>query len=248
MLTTAEEESLVRHVKNRSRCLQGMSQKQVEDVVLSILRTREQVNKKGGRRFIALSSVAKAALRKKKVSRSFFIRLRTKYPELRMKVPRKVDINRGFNVTREMATEYLDDLAAEVNDAGIGNLVEVELGVWNGPLDPTRIIVHDETPQFINHGDSSYTTTNVFEVAGERCETLTKSNPFSNIAGDTLCTQVIFSGAGLTSQMAPESTEKIPNLLVTVNKSGVSDHETLLAAYNEIDRALTEKERSLVRS
>ena len=47
--------------------------------------------------------------------------LRTKYPELKMKVPKKAEINRGFNVTRSMAKEYLDDLAAEINFAGIGD-------------------------------------------------------------------------------------------------------------------------------
>ena len=119
-----------------------------------------------------------------------------------------------------MAIEYLDDLAAEVNDAGIGKLNYVEPRVWEGPLDPTRIVFY-ETPQFINHGDSSYTTTKVFRVVGERCETLAKSNresvtvhPFSSLDGDTVCTQVIFSGAGLTSQTAPESTDNIKNLLV----------------------------------
>ena len=147
-----------------------------------------------------------------------------------------------------MAIEYLDDLAAEVNDAGIGKLNYVEPGVWEGPLDPTRIVFHDETSQFINHGDSSYTTTKVFGVVGERCETLAKSNresvtahPFSSLDGDTVCTQVIFSGAGLTSQMAPESTDNIKNSLVPVNKSGVSDHDTLLSAYQQLDRVLAEK-------
>ena len=166
-----------------------------------------------------------------------------------MKGPKKVDINRGFNVTRSTAVEYLDDLAKEINHAGVGQLTYVEPGVWDGPIDATQIILHDETPQFINHWDSSYTTTEVFGVAGERCETLTKSNwesvtihPFSNLAGETLCTQVIFSGAGLTNQMTPEATENIQNLLVSVNKSGVSDHQTLLDAYKEVDRVLMLKE------
>ena len=148
-----------------------------------------------------------------------------------------------------MAVEYIDDLAAEINHAGIGQLEKVEPGVWDGTIDATCIICHDETPQFINHGDSSYTTTKVFGVAGERSETLTKSNresvtvhPFSNLAGEMLCLQVIFSGAGLTNQMAPEASEKIPNMLVTVNKSGVSDHNTLLDAYKLVDSVLTEKE------
>ena len=109
-------------------------------------------------------------------------------------------------------------------------------------------MVHDETPQMINHGDSSFTKTRVFGVCGERCETLTKSNrdcvtvqPFSNLAGETLVTQVIFYGACLTSHMAPASTNNIPNLLVSANKAGVTNHETLLSAYKELDRELTKE-------
>ena len=249
LLTAQEEASLVRYIKNRSRCLQGMNDRQVEEVVLRILSTREAINKQGGRKFQKMSHAAKSALNKKKVSRSFFLTLRSKYPELKKKVPKKVDINRGFNVTEEMAIEYLDDLAAEINEAGIGRLEYAGPGVWNGPIDARRILFHDETPQMINHGDSSYTTTKVFGVSAERCETLIKSNrecvtvqPFSNLAGETLCTQVIFSGGGLTSHMAPEATSNIPNLLVSVNKSGVTDHETLLSAYQELDRELMEKD------
>ena len=93
-----------------------------------------------------------------------------------MKVPRKVDVNRGFNVTKEMAVEYLGDLAEEINLTGIGQLEYAGPGVWNSPIDTRRIVVHDETPQMIKHGDSSYTTTKVFGVAGERCKTLVKSN------------------------------------------------------------------------
>ena len=102
-----------------------------------------------------------------------------KYPSLKMKVPRKVDVNRGFNVTKEMAAEYLDDLAEEINWTGIGQLEYAGPGVWNGPIDMRRIVVHDETPQMINHGDSLYTTTKVFGVAGERCETLV--SPIENV-------------------------------------------------------------------
>ena len=38
----------MRYLANRSRCLDGMNDTQVEEVVLRILETREAVNKKGG--------------------------------------------------------------------------------------------------------------------------------------------------------------------------------------------------------
>ena len=134
LLITDEENSLVRYIKNVC-CLQGMSATQVEDVVLHILRTREKINKKGGRKLKALSPSANMALQKKKVSRSFFLRLQTTYPDLKVKVPKKVDLNCGFNVMKEMAVEYLDDLAAEINLSGIGQLKYVGPGVHNGPID-----------------------------------------------------------------------------------------------------------------
>ena len=73
--------------------------KETEKVVLDILKVRNEVNKLGGRKFVALSKNAKNAILLKKISRSFFRRLRTKYPELKMSAPRKVDVNRGLNVT-----------------------------------------------------------------------------------------------------------------------------------------------------
>ena len=209
-------------------------------MLLNIVKTREAVNKKGGRSF-RLSKVAKDAVKNKKGSRSFFSQLRTKYPQLKLKTRKKVDINRGFNVSK--------DMAKDINVLGIGNLECESSGVHNGHIDVDRVIVHDETPQFVNHGDTKYTSTKVFGLVGERCETLTKTNrecvtvqPFSNLAGHTLVTQVIFADAGLSSHMAPESTKNISNLLVSVNKSGVTDHDTLLAAYKELDIILSEKE------
>ena len=41
--------------------------------------------------------------------------------------------------------------------------------------------------------------------------------------------------------MAPEPTKKIPNLLIFVNQSGVSDGTTLLDTYKELDMVLMEQ-------
>ena len=51
--------------------------------------------------------------------------------------------------------------------------------------------------------------------------------------------QVIFSGSGMTSHMCPESAaEKIENLIISVNESGCSTGETLLAAYKELTKVI----------
>ena len=54
--------------------------------------------------------------------------------------------------------------------------------------------------------------------------------------------QVLFGVTGITNQMAPaETVNKIQHLLVTTSESGVTDHKTLLAAYQEFDKYLTDK-------
>ena len=52
-----------------------------------------------------------------------------------MKQHKKVDVNRGLNCTRDMATFDLDQLAEETNHANIGELTYVEPGVWTGAID-----------------------------------------------------------------------------------------------------------------
>ena len=50
ILTEQEEESLVRFIKNRNRCLQSLSEKEVEKYALAILKVRILQNKKGGKK------------------------------------------------------------------------------------------------------------------------------------------------------------------------------------------------------
>ena len=54
--------------------------------------------------------------------------------------------------------------------------------------------------------------------------------------------QVIFSGSGLTSHMCPQSAaDKIPNLIISVNESSCTTGGTLLAAYQELGKIISEK-------
>ena len=55
-----------------------------------------------------------------------------------MKRPKKVDVNRGLDCTRHMATSHLDQLAKEINHANNGKLTYVEPGVWTGAIDLSR--------------------------------------------------------------------------------------------------------------
>ena len=208
---------------------------------------RKAVNKTGGRKRIPLSKAAKEIIARKKVGRSFWRRIHTQYPKLGKKKVNKVSVSRGLNCTRQMAIEYIDDLAKELIDTGIAkNLKQVQPGEWKGDIDVSRIWAHDETPQFISYTSSGKSRTLVLGCKGEDCAKLIKENrdcvtvqPFSSFQGDLAMCQVIFSGAGITSHMAPEVADtEIENLLVSVNESGVSDHKTLLAGYKTLDSVL----------
>ena len=83
---------------------------------------------------------------------------------------------------------------------------------------------------------------------------LTKENrecvmiqPFTNFKGDQALCQVIFSGSGHNSHMCPiVAKEKIPNLLISVNKSGYSDHKTLHAGQSNPKKKVLKGQMSLL--
>lgn len=66
ILTSDEERSIVQFVKNKNRCMQAVNKKELEKLILDVLRVRDYVNKKlkGGRKFIKLSTNARVALEK----------------------------------------------------------------------------------------------------------------------------------------------------------------------------------------
>ena len=93
--------------------------------MLNILRVRQKRNreKKKGvdnwNKYIPLSVNAKQALATKKVSCSFFRRFRAAHPEVKPKSQHKVSLKRGLCCMKEMAIEYLDELAWLLIEVGI---------------------------------------------------------------------------------------------------------------------------------
>ena len=65
-----------------------------------------------------------------------------------MKQPKKVDVNRGLNCNRDMATSHLDQLAEEINHADFGELTYVEPRVWTGAADLSRQVHSCTTRSF----------------------------------------------------------------------------------------------------
>ena len=151
-ILTNEEESVVRFVKNKNHCRQGINKKELTNLILDIVKIRDYANKKfkGGRRYSSLSVNAKRALQSGKLSRSFWKRWDTKYDNLRLKRQGIVSLNRAMNCTCDMASSHLDALAKELIDAGnFTSTKQVAPGVWTGQINTSRVFNHDETPQFI---------------------------------------------------------------------------------------------------
>ena len=63
ILTPDEERSIVEFIKNKNRCHQGVSRKQVGDLIVNVLKIRDYCNSKnrGGRKFVKLSQNAQEA-------------------------------------------------------------------------------------------------------------------------------------------------------------------------------------------
>ena len=59
---------IVQYVKNKNRCMQAINKKELEKLILDVLRVRDYTNRKlkGGRKFVKLSQNAKTALEKKR--------------------------------------------------------------------------------------------------------------------------------------------------------------------------------------
>ena len=96
-----------KYLVNRNRACQGLTDKEVEGVVLNILRVRQQIHRKGGRnRGAPLSQNAKHAIETNHIGKSFFRRFNTRYPQLKIKRQQKVSAKRGLRCTKETAIEY----------------------------------------------------------------------------------------------------------------------------------------------
>ena len=127
ILTDQEERCLVRFLINKNRACQGLNASQVSVVVLNILRVRNENNRRfrhgGWEKKTPLSESAKQALLKsKKVSRSFFRRLRAVHREVKPKHRHKVSVKRGLRCTEDMAIDYLDALAISTFDSSNFNI------------------------------------------------------------------------------------------------------------------------------
>ena len=154
VVTISEEKAMVRHIKNKNRCLQPINRKEVTRIIVNTLQIRRHVRAvTHGRVGKKLSRYAENVLAKKSLSKTFWKRFLVDHPDVTFKRPGNVSINRALNCTRKMAVGHLDNLADELIECGIMVAAEQSPpGSWNGNIELSRVFNHDETPQFVNYG------------------------------------------------------------------------------------------------
>lgn len=253
VLTLEEEAVLVSFIVNKARAYQPVNRKIIEEKVLTLLRLREQTNRKckGGRKFKKLSPAAKRTLQRGKMSRCFWEKFDTKHRAvLRKKRRGRTSMKRALSCSREMAIEHIDGLADELMRCGIlENGTKNASGVWTGVIDPTRIYNHDETPQFINYGVDGSANNMFYSGKGERCTAAKTENrecvtiaPMICLTGEVCMCHVIFPSKGLKSNMAPkEAADAIDNLLVSTTENGFMTGKACFKFYEMLDKYLTSK-------
>ena len=83
VLTNDEEDLLVKYIKDKSRALQPTKRKDLNKVIIQMLKLRVAVNKKqkgGGRKYIPLLKSARTALSNGHAGRAFWLRFNEKHP------------------------------------------------------------------------------------------------------------------------------------------------------------------------
>ena len=116
ILTDHEEKTLVKYIINRNRAYHGLNDQQVAGVVLNILRVQQKCNqeKKKGvgnwNKHIPLCKCKAGSGHQKSIT--FLLKIRAARPEVKPKSQHKVSLKRGLCCTKEMAIEYLDELAS----------------------------------------------------------------------------------------------------------------------------------------
>ena len=161
---------------------------------------------KGGQSYIPISKQGKEFLAKGKLSKLFWRRFEREYPSLSRKRQGNASDKRVIACSEAIARSYLDELAEELISMGIFK----SSGLWMGDIDTSRILNHDEMPQFIDYGVSDSAVRGlVYCGQGDKCERLTKENPecitiepYVSFDGNIIMNHVIFPGTWHLNQQS----------------------------------------------
>ena len=131
ILTSEEEWLLIDYIRNKCRAFQPVNRKELNDAIIKMLKLRDATNKKkGGRKYIRLSTAAQTTLTNGCAGKSFWQRFDAKHPDLTRRRVSHVSLKRVLACTKDMAISHLDSLAEELISVGIvTNAVRKDPGI-----------------------------------------------------------------------------------------------------------------------
>ena len=134
ILMVSEEQCLVKYIKNSNRSYQPLNRADIGAIIVNILLARRANNKRlGHRNCTRLNENAKRVVERQKLGRRFWTRFNAAHGDLSIKRRGNISVNRALNCTRAMAEQHIDELAEELQAAGImKGASKTKSGVWTG--------------------------------------------------------------------------------------------------------------------
>jgi hypothetical protein len=239
LLTGLERNDLAAGMYASAERGDGYSKTDRNEMVLDILRWRDDRNRKGGRNFQRLSNAAKVALDDNHVGRSFWRKFYKDFPILDRKFVVETALNRAKNCSRLTAIAHIEAIIEALFLAGIYDKV-------TGRMKPGmegNLIWLDECCNFFNYdllrGSNRMRTC----IKGTRAKNLVQQNrnTFSIDAamgsdGYMYHPHVLFAGDSMTSDMVPPCVANLEYMMISNNACGVQTGTTFLARLKNLEK------------
>jgi len=239
LLTIVERNDLAAGMYASAERGDGYSKTDRNEMVLDILRWRDDRNRKGGRNFQRLSNAAKVALDENFVGRAFWRKFYKDFPVLDRKFVVETALNRAKNCSGLTGIAHIEAIIETLFLAGIYDKV-------TGRMKPGmegNLIWLDECCNFFNYdmlrGSNRMTTC----IRGTSAKNLVQQNrnTFSIDAamgsdGHMYHPHVLFAGDSMTSDMVPDCVTALEYMMITNNACGVQTGTTFLARLKNLEK------------
>eukprot|EP00734_Pompholyxophrys_sp_LG126_P000220 Pompholyxophrys_sp_v1_NODE_55_length_2838_cov_7.592526.p1 type:complete len:650 gc:universal NODE_55_length_2838_cov_7.592526:2024-75(-) len=238
-LLPSEEAELVEFCKISCRMTHPLTDEELGEQVLHILRSRHAINQTAGpSKRKPLSHQAREILATSNVSPHFINRFKIDHAlEINSKTRQHFEIERAKALTSEKIEKDLAELVSELKRLGIAD--------ENGKIaDPRRVLNTDETPQPLDCQSENANAKKVLAGVGEKASTLRSNShaqvtitPTIDLAGNNYPPQFIF---GDLKSYAKEEVP-FPNCLISLQENGFQSGTTFLALVKKINAELIKR-------
>ena len=239
VLTTIERNDLAAGMYAAAEHADCYSNTDRTEMVLDILRWREDRNKKGGRHFQKLSSSAKQTLASSHVGRSFWRKFYLDFPILQRKNVVECALNREKNCSRLTGVAHIEAIIEALFLAGIYDKV-------TGCMKPGmegNLIWLDECCNFFSYdllrGSNRLRTC----IRGKRAKNAVQQNrsTFSIDAamgsdGYMYHPHILFAGDTMTSDCVPDCVKALDYMMISNNACGVQTGPTFVARLKNLEK------------